>query len=146
MFYRLAEMSHRKEFLVANFAYGSRDWIGDLLKNQESEKRYLEFIRVRDSLAYVVKNEISFFDDLNDCLKVKDGQHPLLLKRHYSGKIHIETLIVINDQVNFVPYWNKKIEEPMLWPDTSKRLVKLKPFLQYDQAKLKRLLLDHFRV
>jgi len=46
--------------------------------------------------------------------------------------------------VGFARHWNKKIDDPIVWPHVALKIKKLKPFLQYDQQKLKKLVVDKF--
>ena len=77
------------------------------------------------------------FDDL---IKVESGQHPILLKMCIAKYIMIETFIIINDVVNFVPRWNKQIKEKIVWPEFRKKVQKYSPFLEVDKTKFRTIL------
>ena len=77
------------------------------------------------------------FDDL---FKVQDGQHPILLKMSIAKYIMIETFIILNALVNFVPRWNKQISEKIIWPEFRKKVQKYSPFLEVDKTKFRTIL------
>jgi len=147
-FHKLSKHKDLTNFLVALFVYGKHDmWIGDVLRNEESDKMYREWLRVRESLTYVFKNDIEKFnDDLISSFTVTDGQHPHALKLLLRKEIHIETFIIMNDILRFSPMWNREIKEQAVWPDVRKKCKKYFPFMQYDKDQLKKVVVDRFNV
>ena len=144
-FYKLANRKDKIEYLVANFLADTNNWIGDLVCNEEGERRYRRFIRYRDSIFY------NFDLDLNRLLErfdhnfiVTEGQHPPLFIKYLQNEIHLETLVILDDMIGFAKHWNKKINDPVVWPQVAMKVKKLKPFLHYDQQKLKKLVVDKF--
>jgi len=82
--------------------------------------------------------------DKYDCVIVKNGQHPYLLKQYLRREISIETVIILNDIFGFFGHWNKKIEDGVLWPSIHKKLLKYKPFFHYDAFKCRKIVKDVF--
>jgi hypothetical protein len=80
----------------------------------------------------------------DDNLIVKYGQHPSLLKQYRRGEVSIETVLILNELVNFFPYWNKHIDDNVLWPSLYMKIMKYKPFVSFDSQKCKKILKDHF--
>lgn len=141
-FAKLARLKDPQSYLVANFVAGSPKWIGDVLSD-DSEKIYTDWLRRIESLTYLVTREIKQLDDdFISFFKVKDGQHPRLLKLHLQGKISIETLVILNDLLRFFPIWDKKINDTVIWPSVRDRCLKYRQFLHYDRAKIKPLVKD----
>jgi len=71
-------------------------------------------------LTYVFENDIIGLlgdDDPEQMLAVIDGQHPNLLREVMSGSIQIETMVILNDIMNFFPMWNRKISDDIIWPN-----------------------------
>ena len=138
-FAKLARYKDPQSYLVANFVHGNPKWIGDLLSD-ESEKAYTDWQKRKESLGYMVSQEIKQLeDDFVSFFKVKGGQHPKLLSMYRQGKISIETLTILNDVLNFFPLWDKKINDSIIWPSIRDRCLKYRHFIHYDKAKIKNL-------
>ena len=94
-FHKLSKRKDIVEFLVSNFVYNGDGWVGDLVQNNESEKYYRQFLRTRESLSYILSEELNKLKDkFNDNFVVENGQHPYALKLYLRGDISIETLII----------------------------------------------------
>ena len=147
-FHKLSKHKDLTNFLVALFVYGRHDvWVGDILRNEESEKLYKEWLRVRESLTYVFTNDLDKFnDDLFSSFTVTEGQHPHALKLLLRKEIHIETFIILNDLLRFTPKWNKEIIDPVVWPEVRQKCKKYHPFMQYEKENFKKVLVDKFNI
>ena len=144
-FYKLADRKDKIGYLVANFVSSGNNWVGDLVCSEEGERSYRRFIRYRDSVSYNFNIDLDRLLDQFDCnFKVIEGQHPPLLIKHLQNEIYLETLVILDDMIGFAKHWNKKINDPIVWPQVAWRVKKFKPFLQYDQQKLKKLVVDKF--
>lgn len=145
-FMKLAKHKDPKNFLVANFIESDKTWIGDLAYNEVAQSNYLNWSKRIQSLTYIFQNDIDQLnDDFDSNFIVKDGQHPHALKLYLSKRITIETLVILIDVVRCFSHWQKHMSDDIVWKDLSHKLVKYKPFLQYDRAKMKNILLDHFK-
>ena len=69
------------------------------------------------------------FDDL---FKVKEGQHPPLVKLYLASKITIETMLILDELLNYTKRFNKTIKEKVIWPKKYKLMMNYKPFLKYN--------------
>ena len=138
--YSLDEM---RNIFVANFVYRDCKWIGDMLTS-EGEECFRKWQKIDQSLSYRFKTDIEELigDDPNEMLKVKDGQHPKLLTSTMSGDTAIETLVILNDIMNFFPMWKKRITDDVIWPSWERKIVKYTPFVTYDKPKFKTILKD----
>ena len=147
-FHKLSKHKDLTNFLVALFVYGKQDmWIGDILRNEESDKMYREWLRVKESLSYVFRNDIDKFnDDLVSSFTVVDGQHPHALKLLLRQEIHIETFIIMNDIIRFSPVWNREISERTIWPGVRQKCKKYSPFMDYSKDQFKKIVVDRFNV
>ena len=59
--------------------------------------------------------------------------------------IALETLIILNDLMNFFPMWEKEIYDDIVWPSFKKKCEKYKPFLSYDKEKFKLILKEKIK-
>lgn len=147
-FHKLSKHKDLTNYLVALFVYGGKDtWVGDLVRNEESERLYKKWLRVKESLTYVFMSDLEKFnDDLLSSFIVVDGQHPHALKLLLSEQIHLETFIILNDIMRFTPSWNREINDQTVWPEVRQRCKKYHPFLQYDKEALKNIVVDKFNL
>jgi hypothetical protein len=139
-FYKLSKHDDPLGYLVANFVSSrSVRWVGDLF-DEENERIYLEWLTRKQTIGYQFKSDLGKLGEgFRDSFKVKDGQHPPLLVAFKRGDISIETLSILNDLLNFFPYWDKKINETVLWPSIRDKCIKYAPFVRYDKQKIKQI-------
>jgi T4 gene Gp59 loader of gp41 DNA helicase C-term len=53
------------------------------------------------------------------------------------GDINIESFIILNRFIKFIPKIDAKLINHYIWPDLKRKLVKYEPFLCYDKEKFK---------
>jgi hypothetical protein len=138
--YRLEEL---KNFYVSNLLEKDVNWIGDI-NNLEGEETYKKWQKRTQSLTYRFEQDIigllNETQSPNEMLVVKDGQYPVLLKEVMHNTIAVETLVILNDIMNFFPMWDKKISDTIVWPSMKRKFVKYTPFIIYDKDKFKTIL------
>ena len=143
-FYKLSKMPEAKKLILANLLENPKMWVGDLLESPAHDV-YQRWLKKQQSLTYIFKSEISELDPENpNSDLLTDGDHPRLLKLYIADKICIETLIILDDALNFFPYWEKKINDKILWTDINNRVNKYRPFLEYDKMKTRKILIDTY--
>jgi hypothetical protein len=150
-FYKLSRkynLNELKNFYVSNFIEGKGDWIGELL--QDGEENYSKWQKRQQSLTYIFENDIVFIleayeQDREAVFKVYNGQQPDLLGLMLRGKIALETVCMLDDAINFLPIWKKKITDDIIWPNYYRLLTKYKPFIQYDKKKFKEMLKEKIK-
>ena len=131
-----------KTFFVANFVDNENFWITDTLTEQ-AEISYRDWQKRIQSLSYMFNNDIDKLlneHEFDEVFEVKNGQHPILLKMCIAKYLMIETFIILNALVNFVPRWNKQISEKIIWPEFRKKVQKYSPFLEVDKTKFRSML------
>ena len=138
-FYKLSRrygLEDLKNFYVANFIADDITWVGDLMTPQAEEvhKKWQKRIQ---SLTYIFKDDMIRIceqsNDLDALLKVESGNLPPLLHGWMSNEICIETMAILDDILNFIPMWDKKIDDDIIWPKYRDKLLRYKPFLSYDK-------------
>lgn len=141
-FYRLSrqqETSDYIEFLVSNFLVKDKLWVGDLLQ-EDAIIVYKKRMATIQSLGYIFKNDCQLIRDSaespNELLKC-DGDYPKLLTMALHKDIQFETLCILNHFLKFIPMWDKKIGDTIRYPDFSMKIKKYMPFLHFDEAKFK---------
>ena len=123
-------------------------WVGDIL-GPESEDNYKKWQKRIQSLTYTFENDIikllDRVDNPNDLLIVRNNEFPLLMQYVQQKDIALETLIILNDLMNFFPMWEKEIYDDIVWPNFKMKCVKYKPFLHYDKNKFKQILKERIK-
>ena len=145
-FYKLSRKFGTKQeltdFLIANFLDNENIWVNNLLV-EEADIRYIEYKKVMQSLAYTFENDcISLFEDCkepNDLL-VTNGDYPILLTKALRKEIHIQTLVLLNIILGFVPMWSKTITDTIRWPNYHMKMLKIASFLPQDSVRYKLIL------
>ena len=145
-FYKISRKFGTKQeltdFLIANFLDNENIWVNNLLV-EEADIRYIEYKKVMQSLAYTFENDcISLFEDCkepNDLLVTK-GDYPILLTKALRKEIHIQTLVLLNNILGFVPMWSKTITDTIRWPNYHMKMLKIASFLPQDSVRYKLIL------
>ena len=145
-FYKLSRKFGTKQeltdFLIANFLDNENIWVNNLLV-EEADIRYIEYKKVMQSLAYTFENDcISLFEDCKDpnSLLVTNGDYPILLTKALRKEIHIQTLVLLNIILGFVPMWSKTIKDTIRWPNYHMKMLKIASFLPQDSVRYKLIL------
>jgi len=147
-FYKLSRKYKKDDlfgFYVSNLVHNPKCWAGDLL-TEDADSEYKVWLRTQQSLSYIFEQDISTaFDSVNnpeELLKVVDGQYPVLYNLYLHDKLRKESLMILNDLLNFMPMWKKKVEDDIIFPEFVKSCEKYSVFLSYDGQKLKKTLKD----
>ena len=144
-FERIAKHKDPHSFMLANLVHNPKSWIRDIAYSEDSERIYQDWLKRKESLTYVVQtdlNKLQFPFDNN--FVVKDGQHSYLLSLHLGNKVTLETTCVLTDLVKCIPYWDKQMKDDFIWQETRTMIKKYTPFIRYDSAKIKEIVLDFF--
>ena len=146
-FYKLSRkynLEDLRDFYLANFVDRDVSWIGEIA-NAEGEDSFKDWQKRNQSLTYRFEQDIikllELVDTPDQLLKVTNG-YPILLEKTLQKETQIETLCILDDIMNFFPMWDKKISDPVIWPAFKKKCVKYRPFINYDKAKFKNILLE----
>ena len=124
------------DFLVSNFSSNINMWIGDAF-GERCVSTYREWKKRIESLQYNFRSDCTSIMDgdpknFNSLFEIIDGQHPPIFRYVLSKKINIETFIMLDDILNFVPKFNKELQDTIVWPDYFKMCTKYKPFFNHD--------------
>jgi len=136
-FVRLAR-KHKTEqeiqnYFVANFIKNKKGYIANFNdENYESWK--IKRQGFFDLFEVEMKPLIETFEDL---FVVENGQHPKLMKEFLGGRVSLETLIIIDELVNFDPNWNKELVDDIIWIDLRNLMNNYERFLTIDREQYK---------
>lgn len=145
---RVAENYSDKEvvdFLVSNFITGDR-WGG--VFDTDAKQRYMSWKKRMESLTYTFETEVSkilLFCEKNglsfdDCFVSTKSQHPYIIKMYLRNDVSIETLVILNQLLDYIPALDNELSGDLVWPDISRIIKKYTPFLTISKEKYDRLL------
>jgi hypothetical protein len=131
-------------FFACNFAHHGTKWVGGLTDDQADET-YKSYKSLLESFTYRFKNDIDKIISVNDfksLFVVEDGQHPKLVKMLIQNEIPLETFVVLNRYIDFMPKFDKEITDPIMWPDISLKIRKYDKFISVNNKKVAEALKD----
>lgn len=131
-------------FFASNFAKHGTKWIGGLTDDQADET-YKAYKSLLESFTYRFKNDIDKLlseTDFKSLFVIEDGQYPIIVKHLLQDSIPLETFVVLNRYLNFVPKFDKEITDPILWPELSLKIRKYDKFITVNSKKVAEALKD----
>jgi hypothetical protein len=146
-FYKLSRkynLQELQQFYIANFLEGDVKWVGDIA-GAEGEESFRKWQTRNQRLTYQFEQDIiHLFESSGNCLFVDNGSYPYLLTEMMQGVVMIETVAILNDMMGFFPMWKKKIDDDIIWPNWQLKIEKYIPFINYDKAKFKEIVKEHY--
>jgi hypothetical protein len=131
------EYDYIKDYFVSNFVKSRNGWIGHF-----NEQIYEDWKKYMQSLTYNFEQELSsHVDDFEKLFEVPEGSHPLLLKEYFGKRVSLETLIILNELVQYIDDWDKRMWEDILWPDIKKLMTDYQKFLTIPKERCRMVLL-----
>ena len=150
-FYKLSRkynLQDLRDFYVSNFLVKDVNWVGDIA-NAEGEENHKMWQKRTQRLTYEFEQDIIRIleqaDNPDELVLVPSGGYPALLLGAMQDKICIETLVILDDIMNFFPMWSKKISDDIVWPTYHRKCLRYKPFIQYDKEKFKTILKESIK-
>jgi hypothetical protein len=142
-FYKLSRkynLEDLKNYYIANFLEADVRWVG-AISGDDGEQCYKKWQKRIQSLTYQFEQDtIYLFENSDNFISVKDGSYPFLLTAMLQNDVTIETVVILNDIMNFFPMWEKKITDNIIWPNWKLKIEKYTPFLNYDKQKFKEII------
>ena len=130
------------DFLLANFVNTDTPqnlWIGEIINS--GERTYAEWMRRRQSMTYIFKEEsekLLLENELEIVFDCSKG-HPLLLKRYLGGEISLETFTILEKVFSFAKNFDKKLNDPV-WESVSLKIKKYIPIININVFQYKSIL------
>jgi len=136
-------------YFLSNFICDPTNWIGTMVRT-DGDENYQSWKKRIESLHYNFSEDIDFLlsqvDEFDQLFKLEET-HPPLLKFLLGKQISIETFVILNQLLDFIPQFDKKITEQFVWKDVRRTALKYSPFISIDLIKykntLKEKVLDH---
>lgn len=131
------------QYLIANFAYGAWGKTDIVYGTAEADQNINEWNRRKQSITQILKNDLSKIRlhlESNNMKIVSDLESkypciPQLFQLYLGNHITIETLVMIDKFHPFLDNW--KINLASLFKDEIRRVVKVRPFVKFEELKIK---------
>lgn len=125
------------QFFVANFAYGN----GYVVYSPESHYNFNEWSKRKESISNVFENDlIRIEDELEEMpdanpIMILNGI-PLLLKYHMGNKVTYETMVILQNMLDYLSTWESKV---LLWQNNFLRIRKGGSLVKYDADRIQKI-------
>jgi hypothetical protein len=136
---RFTKIPELISFYVAHFVNDVK-WIGEM----DKDEIYTAWQKTMQSMSYQFEqdinklaDEVESFDEL-----FKGDPHPFVITKLLENEISLETVVILDRLTGFVARSN--ISETIIWPDLKRKILKYRPFVNVDEYKLKKKLLQVF--
>lgn len=129
-----------RDFYVSNFLDDKR-YVTELL-DDDAENNFLKYQARRQSLTYNVSNDLDKILGSNHkkMFSVQETHYPEVIVLLLRKRVCIETIVILNDFINFISKYDKYYDDDVIWPKVSLKVRKYKPFLKYDGQKMRSIL------
>ena len=124
------------QYYIANFKNGV-SYVGDML-NEGGETNFKEHMKIRESIHREFEKDINSLVDMDkefDSFFEAKQTHPLIIKLLMREEISLETVVILDSILGFMNREGKKTTETIIWPDISRKIMKYKPFVDFNKIK-----------
>ena len=127
------------DFFVSNFIQDRKGYIANF-----NEKNYEDWVQRKKMFYELFSQELQpFVKNFNPLFECKNNQHPLLLKEYLGKRISLETMIILDELVEYGKKWDKELTwDDFVWPDVKKLMNNYKGFLTIDAERYRMKLLN----
>lgn len=128
-------------YYAAHFV-ADNNWVGDMLSD---EQVYRDWQKRTESMGYNLQQDlekvnVESFDQLFDI----GNQYPKVVEAYLSNDINIESVVILNKLTNFMSRADKKVSDPILWPDVSRKIRKYSLLMNVNTDKMKKIIFKVF--
>jgi hypothetical protein len=124
-------------YFVSNFIVSSdlsKMWVGEL--REKGDDNYIKWKSRIQSLRYLFAQDINTLireDHIYETLVAKPNTHPKAVKYYLSGKISLETLVILNDITSFADKLESSLSHDPIFHIVLNKIRKYKSFFVYDK-------------
>ena len=118
-----------RNYFVANFMMEQRGYVANF-----NDENYEKWQNRQNNFHDIFTNEIQpMIQDFNSLFEIKKSENPKLMKEYLGKRISLETLIILDELVEYSKKWNEHLKDDLLWPDLKKLMNNYKWFLTFDK-------------
>jgi len=146
LFEKLAKHEDPRGLIISNLVADERRWIKDMAYGDQAQKIYMDWAKRCQSMMYLFKNDLSKLkSEFDSNFKIgSEESHPYLLRQYMRGEVSIESVVILVDLAKCMSYWSREMQYDPVASDVLKKIVKYRPFVQYDRERAKKLVVDTF--
>ena len=127
-----------QDYLVSNFIRDRRGYIANF-----NDENYEAWKDRKTGFYNIFSNELKpLVKDFEPLFQTKNNNHPKLLKEFLGDRVSLETLIILDDLVDFSKKWDRELKKDIVWPDLKKLMKNYKGFLTIDKNRYRIRLLE----
>jgi|TARA_R110002110_G_scaffold182019_1_gene388453 hypothetical protein len=114
-----------KNYFISNFIKDKRGYIANF-----SDDNYKSWLLKRSGFFEQFVIELSpYIKEFQPLFEVEGNNHPKLLKEFLGSRVSLETMIVLDELVEYGKNWDKLLEGDIIWIDLKKLMENYKGFL-----------------
>ena len=126
-----------KNYFISNFIKDKKGYIANF-----NDENYQSWKLKRQGFFSMFTVEMQpLVNAFENLFAVENKQHPKLLKEYLGGRVSLETMIILNELVDYGQNWALELKNDIVWPDLNKMMNKYKRFLTIDTERYRILLL-----
>jgi hypothetical protein len=157
-FQRIAKLYDAKQLeqlLVANFIVNKAAWVGEVMSDV-GRQRHIDFKKTCQALEYNFREDMEAIKQLIDAQELpsfdslftvhQGDDWPELVTLTLHKTIRLESFIIMNKILNFLPKMNNRIEDSIVWPEMYQLCRKYSPFLNVDVKRFRTIMKNVFLV
>ena len=114
-----------RDYFVSNFIKHGKGYVANF-----NDENYKEWLEKRINFYKLFTTELKpLVKDFEPLFESENNNHPKLLKEYLGGRISLETIVILDELVNFGNRWDKQLKDDIIWPDLKKLIKNYKGFL-----------------
>ena len=126
-----------KNYFISNFIKDKKGYIANF-----NDENYQSWKLKRQGFFSMFTVEMQpLVNAFENLFAVENKQHPKLLKEYLGGRVSLETMIILNELVDYSQNWALELKNDIVWPDLNKMMNNYKRFLTIDTKRYRMLLL-----
>ena len=127
-----------KDYLLSNFIQNRNGYIANF-----NDQNYENWLDRRMMFYNIFQQELKpFVNNFEPLFEIKDGNHPTLLKEYLGKRVSLETMVILDELVDFSKKWDEQLGDDVVWPYIKNLMKNYKGFLTIDKNKYRMKLLS----
>ena len=127
-----------KDYLVSNFVKENKGWVGNFTDENYTQWKNMNMIEM---LEKDITPLLQDFDKGKFIFAVPESSHPKLLKEYLGKRVSLETMIILDELMGYVPKWNVHLKDDFMWEEINLLMNNYKKFLTFDAEQCRIILL-----
>ena len=131
-----------KDYLVSNFVKENKGWGCNFTDKNYTQWKNMNMIELFEKdITPLLQN----FDEGRFMFAVPENSHPKLLKEYLGKRVSLETMIILDELMEYSLRWNVQLKGDLMWPSINLLMNNYKKFLTIDKDKCRIVLFKFVR-